>query len=71
MVKHTETIRRLLPSNRLSVFNRFVGLTLKGLRLVFSNLASIPFGQNTPFRVNVVIYFNFFQYTAACTGKLG
>ena len=30
MVKHTQTIRRLLPTNRLSVFDHFVGLALKG-----------------------------------------
>ena len=33
MVKHTETIRRMLPTNCLSVFHHFVGLALKGLRL--------------------------------------
>ena len=32
MVKHTQTIRRLLPSNCLSVFDHFVGLALKGLK---------------------------------------
>ena len=35
MVKHTQTIRRLLPTNCLSVFNHFVELTLKRLKLVF------------------------------------
>ena len=30
-VKHTQTIRRLLPTNCLSVFDHFVGLALKGL----------------------------------------
>ena len=33
MVKHTETIRRLLPTNFLSVFDHFVELALKGLTL--------------------------------------
>ena len=33
MVKHTQTIRRLLPTNCLSVFDRFVGLALKRLLL--------------------------------------
>ena len=33
MVKHTQTIRRLLPMNCLSVFDHFVGLVLKGLML--------------------------------------
>ena len=32
MVKHTKTNRRQQPTNGLSVFNRFVGLALKGLR---------------------------------------
>ena len=31
MVKHTQTIRRLLPTNYLSLFDLFVGLALKGL----------------------------------------
>ena len=31
MVKHTQTIRRLLPKKCLSVFDRFMGLALKGL----------------------------------------
>ena len=29
MVKHTKTIRRILPTNCLSVFDHFVGLLLK------------------------------------------
>ena len=33
MVRPTQTIRRLLPMNCLSVFDHFVGLVLKGLRL--------------------------------------
>ena len=31
MVKHTETIRRQMRANSWSVFDHFVGLTLKGL----------------------------------------
>ena len=31
MVKHTQTIRRLLPINGLLVFDHIVGLALKGL----------------------------------------
>ena len=31
MVKYTQTITRLLPTNCLSVFDYFVGLALKGL----------------------------------------
>ena len=33
MVKRTQTIRRLLPTNCLSVFNHFVRLPLKGLTI--------------------------------------
>ena len=32
MVKHTQTIRRLSPTNCLSGFDHFVGLVLKGLK---------------------------------------
>ena len=31
MVKHTQKLRRLLPTNSLSVFDHFAGSTLKGL----------------------------------------
>ena len=31
--QHTQTIRRLLPTNCLSVFDCFVGLVLKGLSI--------------------------------------
>ena len=36
MVKHTQTIRRLLPTNCLSVFDHFVALALKGLTYLWS-----------------------------------
>ena len=32
MVKHTQTVRRLLPTNRLTVLGVFVGLALPGLK---------------------------------------
>ena len=32
MVKHTQTIRRKLLTNCLSVFDHFVGLALKGFK---------------------------------------
>ena len=32
-VKHTQTIRRLLPTTSLSVFDHFVGLALKVARV--------------------------------------
>ena len=34
MVKHTQTIRRLLPTDCLSVFDHFVGLPFKGLNVI-------------------------------------
>ena len=33
MVKHTQTVRRFFPMNYLSVFDHFVGLALKGLKI--------------------------------------
>ena len=33
MVKYTQSIRRLFPTNCLSAFNHFVGLALKALTL--------------------------------------
>ena len=36
MVKHTQTIRRLLPTNCLSVFDHFVELTPKELIIYFT-----------------------------------
>ena len=35
MVKHIETIRRLLPTNYFSGFSHFVGLALKGFSYIF------------------------------------
>ena len=32
MIKHTETIRRLLLTNCLNAFDHFVGLAIKGLK---------------------------------------
>ena len=37
MIIHTQTIRRQQPTNRLSVYDHFVGLTLKGLGYAFSH----------------------------------
>ena len=34
MVKHTEIICQFLPTNFLNVFDHFVGLVLKGLKMV-------------------------------------
>ena len=37
MVKHTQTICRLLPTNCLTVFDHFVRLPLKGLNYNFND----------------------------------
>ena len=34
IVKHTQTILRLFRTNRMSVFDHFVGLALKGLKII-------------------------------------
>ena len=42
MVRHTKTIRRLLPMNVLSVFDHFVGLALKKLiKVIKGNTSAI------------------------------
>ena len=38
MVKHIQTVLWLLPTNCLSVFNHFMGLALKGLKICFSTI---------------------------------
>ena len=44
MVKHTQTIHRLLPTNCLSVFDHFVGLALKGSILPWQDHENFPNG---------------------------
>ena len=43
MVKHPQTIRRLLPTNCLIVFDDFVGLALKVLKfcLIFEDSSGV------------------------------
>ena len=50
MVKRTQTIRRLFPTNFLSKFEHFVGLALKGLK--GNNNAISPFTSNVWFSCN-------------------
>ena len=45
MVKHTETICRLLPTNCLTVFDHFVGLGPKGLNSRKKKLMTIIFND--------------------------
>ena len=50
MVKHTQTIRQLLPANCLSLFDHFVGLAFKGLNdvtHVYGNMVSIWYGYSS------------------------
>ena len=42
MAKHTQTIRRQQSANSLSVFDRFVGLALKGLNKLTLKRALVP-----------------------------
>ena len=49
MIKHTQTIRRLLPTNWLSVFDHFVGLALNGLRKLAQDLSG---------KINIKCYIN-------------
>ena len=41
MIKHTQTVRLLLPTSRVSMFNHLVGLAFKGLML------EVAFDDNT------------------------
>ena len=52
MVKHTQTTRRLFPTNCLSVFEHFVEVALEGLILEFNGRISNIF---KPFLANVPI----------------
>ena len=54
MVKNTQTICRLLPTNCLSVFNHFLGLVLKGLNLCLK--ISQHLWKCNPLRVNVPVF---------------
>ena len=46
MFKHTQTIRRLLPTNCLSVLDHFVGLACTGLRKIFRGNLNIAISTN-------------------------
>ena len=47
MVKQTQTIRRLLPTNCLSVFDHFVGFALEGLMEIIFQSSYPKLGQRT------------------------
>ena len=40
MVKHTQTIRRVFPTNSLSVFDHFAELVLKGMTTIYVNICN-------------------------------
>ena len=46
MVNHTQTIRQLLSTNCLSVFDHFVGLKLKGLKSLDNKREAIKLIKN-------------------------
>ena len=74
MVKHTETIRRLLTTNFLSVFDHFVGLALIGLKVMpdiffsfcFSSLKESAFET----RENVFFFYLGNSFRSSCVQVL-
>ena len=54
MVKHNQTILRFLPTNCLSVFDHFLGLALKGLKiLVFHSQVKVSYDNSSVIRLKV------------------
>ena len=72
IVKHSHTNRRLLPTNYLSIFDHFVGLSLK--RLTYSADSTLPFSIDS--RIEHSSTFNFLsvrllpEYNASCRDLL-
>ena len=62
MVKHTQTIRGLLLTNCLSVFDNFVGLALKGLKLLNANT------ENTT--ISLTIFNIIYTFASVISNKL-
>ena len=60
MVRHTQTIRRLQPTNCLSVFDPFVGLALKGLKS-FKSILNRTFKSKVQYKV--------IQLNSCCLGS--
>ena len=58
MVKHTKTIRRLLASNCLIVFDHFMGLANKGL----NERVIIPLQNISPIQDLFTWWYNLFTY---------
>ena len=51
MVKHTQTIRRHLPMNCLIVFDHFIGLAFKGIRV---NCGIISYLELSDFDIGMI-----------------
>ena len=66
MIKHTQTIRRQQPTNRLSVFDHFWGLAIKELNLSLPYLLKLRLTNNnilanaSLFLINQIV--NTFEY---------
>ena len=58
MVKHTQTIRRLLQTNFLSVFDHFVGSALKGL-MNYKKQLNDAIHRNENHRIKITFIFCF------------
>ena len=64
MVKNTQTIYRLLPTNCLSIFDHFVGLALTGLKLKrasFSIFVNFPYCECKHFVKPLTIFLTLLQ----------
>ena len=59
MVKHTQTLCRLLPTNCLTVFDHFVGIVIKGLIWKESDICEIF--KNTYFEEHLQITASIFS----------
>ena len=57
MVKHTQTIRRLLLANCLSVFDHFKGLVLKGFKRDVIMILSNNYGEKTFYDYFMIIFY--------------
>ena len=66
MVKHTQTIRRVLPVNCLSVFDHLVGLAFKGLRtatLICFKWFDMHYGVNQAHQNSALLHFEHVDLT--------
>ena len=73
MVKHTQTIRRLLPTNCLSVFDHFVGLARTFVFLLFTSASAFSVTRYFLFQALIVLFILEFSdksfFSGPCTRK--